>query len=214
VPTRYPLLVDLSGRPCLVVGGGAVAARKVAGLAAAGAEVTVRAPELVPALAEEVAAGRVRWEQARHEPGADLGPERWWFVVAATDDAEVNDAVVAAASVAGTWANHAGAPDGGPASLPASAHDGPVTVSVSTSGRHPGAARWLRDRAMAAIGPEPAVALDLLEQLRSADRAGGGLGGRPDWRHVVDSGTLDLIREGQLAEAKERLQACLSSSSD
>jgi hypothetical protein len=87
-------------------------------------------------------------------------------------------------------------------------------VAVSTGGVHPGAARWLCDRAALAVTPEALAALDLIDEIRLDDVAGGGLGRRPDWRTAVESGTLDLIREGHLAEAKERLQACLSSSSD
>ena len=60
----------------------------------------------------------------------------------------------------------------------------------------------------------PAPALELVAELRDEEVAAGGPGRRPDWRAAVDSGMLDHIRAGQLAEAKERLEACLSSSSD
>lgn len=212
---RYPLMLDLEGRPCLVVGGGAVATRKVLGLLAAGARVTVRAPELSAPLAELASAGRIR-----HDDGAYLAlgvaPDgrSWSLVFAATDDVAVNQRVVADADAAGAWANDASDPTGGPAAVPASWHEGPVTLAVSTSGVHPGAARWLCDQASVAVTPEALAALALIDEIRLEDVAGGGLGRRPDWRTAVGSGTLDLIREGHLAEAKERLQACLSSSSD
>ena len=207
---RYPVLLDLDGAPCLVVGGGSVAARKVRGLLDVGADVTVLAPVLGPELAG--AADDLTWWPRTHVAGDAAGP--WSFVVAATDAPEVNDAVVAEARGAGTWANHAGRPDGGPAALPAVHRQGPVTVAVATGGAHPGAAAALRDLAARAIGPEHVVALDLIAGLRADPDRPGDLRTRPDWRQVVDSGTLDLIRAGQLAEAKERLQACLSSSSD
>jgi siroheme synthase-like protein len=204
-----------------VVGGGEVATRKVLGLLAVDALVTVCAPALAAPLAALAADGRIRWWPERYAGQAAAGGREgdrregpWAFVVAATDDGEANDAVVADAAAAGTWANHAGAPDGGPAALPAVAHVGAVTVAVSTGGANPGAARWLRDRAVDALGPEPAEALALLEELGATDRASGERRRRADWRQVVDSGTLELIREGRRAEAKERLQACLSSSSD
>ena len=213
--TRYPVMVDLARRPCLVVGGGAVATRKVLGLLAADALVTVRAPELTAPLAELVSAGRIRWEA---EPYAALGVaddgRTWCLVFAATDDVGVNGRVVADADAVGAWANDASDPHGGPAAIPASQTTGPVTVAVSTGGVHPGAARWLCDQAALAVTPEALAALELIDEIRLEDVAGGGLGRRPDWRLAVESGTLDLIREGHLAEAKERLQACLSSSSD
>jgi siroheme synthase (precorrin-2 oxidase/ferrochelatase) len=121
---------------------------------------------------------------------------------------------VAESGSAGIWANDATDPSGGPASFPAVTRTGRATIAVSTDGVHPGAARWLCDQAATALTREALTALDLIDELRLEDVAGGGLGRRPDWRSVVESGTLDLIREGHLAAAKERLQACLSSSSD
>ncbi|HEX2576953.1 MAG TPA: NAD(P)-dependent oxidoreductase [Aquihabitans sp.] len=214
MPGRYPVLLDLAGRPCLVVGGGAVAERKVRGLQGVGADVTVIAPAATEGLAAAAADGEVRWHRRPVTP-ADLGPGAadrpgWSFVVAATDDAATNAKVVAAATAAGTWANDASDPEGGPAALPAVHRDGALTLAVSTGGVHPGAATWLRDLAAGAIGPEHLRALDLVAEVRAAAPDGA----RPDWRAAVDSGMLDLIREGREAEAKERLQACLSSSSD
>ncbi|MGN6694405.1 MAG: precorrin-2 dehydrogenase/sirohydrochlorin ferrochelatase family protein [Aquihabitans sp.] len=212
---RYPVMVDLAGRPCLVVGGGEVATRKVLGLLAADARVTVRAPELSAPLAELAAAGRVRWEEAAYAAlGVADDGRPWSLVLAATDDVAVNRRVGLDAEAVGAWANDASDPTGGAASVPASWHTGPVTIAVSTDGVHPGAARWLCDQAARTVTPEALAALDLIDEIRLADVSGGGLGRRPDWRMAVESGTLDLIREGHLAEAKERLQACLSSSSD
>lgn len=212
---RYPVMVDLAGRPCLVVGGGEVATRKVLGLLAAEAHVTVRSPELGAPLAELARAGRIRWEeQAYGGLGVAADGRPWSLVLAATSDVAVNGRVASDAAAVGAWANDASDPTGGAVAVPASWHTGPVTVAVSTDGVHPGAARWLCDQAAQAITPEAVAALDLIDEIRLEDVAGGGLGRRPDWRLAVESGTLDLIREGQLAEAKERLQACLSSSSD
>lgn len=220
---RYPVLLDLAGAPCLVVGGGTVAERKVRGLLAVDAEVTVLAPHLTAGLGAIVDAGRARWTPGGYR--SEQAGGAWRFVVAATNDAAVNAAVIGDANGAGTWANDASAPDGGPAALPAVERLGPITVAVSTGGAHPGAARWLCDLAAGAIGAEHATAVELATEVRteSADRGDDAVGehdrdrsgtGRPDWRAAVDSGMLDLIRTGRRAEAKERLQACLSSSSD
>ena len=210
---RYPVLLDLGGRACLVVGGGPVAERKARGLLAADAHVTLIAPEATEALVALAADGRLTWAPRPVTP-ADLasapGGGPWAFVVAATSDRAVNQQVIAAVDARGWWGNDVSSPSGGPAALPAVHRDGPLTLAVATDGVHPGAAGWLRDLAAGAIGPEHLVALDLVAESRAASPAGA----RPDWRAAVDSGMLDLIREGHLAEAKERLQACLSSSSD
>jgi len=63
------------------------------------------------------------------------------------------------------------------------------------------------------FGPEFEVLIDLLSETRDELRARGESTESPGWQRALDSGMLELIREGNLAEAKERLQACLSSSS-
>src|SRR5690606_40769297 len=92
--TLFPIFADLRGRRALVVGGGAVAARKVQALLEAGADVAVGAPRLDEALAALAAEARIA-----HLPG-EFRPE-WlddaWLVVAATDDRAVNSAVYEAA---------------------------------------------------------------------------------------------------------------------
>lgn len=208
---RYALLVDLTGRPCLAVGGGAVAARKIRGLLDAGADVTVIAPELAAPVAELAESGRVAHLAGTY--GGEAAEGSWWFVVAATDDRTVNARVAADATGAGTWANDASDPAGGPAALPAVHRDGPVTLAVSTGGTHPRAALWLRDLAADAIGPEHVTLVELVAEVQATGPAGGTTG-RLDWRADAVSGMLELIREGRAPEAKERLQACLSSSSD
>jgi siroheme synthase-like protein len=208
-------MVELADQPVLVVGGGEVATRKVMGLLAAGAVVTVAAPVLRAPLAELVGAGRLWWRQGHYVAlGAPDAGRSWRLVVAATDDPTTNAQVAADADAAGVWVNDASAAAGGSAAIPAVWHEGHLTIAVATDGVHPAAARWCADRAGALVGRDVARALALVDELRRADVASGGPGRRPNWRCAVDSGMLDAIRAGQLAEAKERLEACLSSSSD
>lgn len=232
-PPRYPVMLDLAGRPCLVVGGGRVAGRKVAGLRESGALVTVVAPTLAADLEEARSRGELEWVEGAVGVDDPLLPGRWALVVAATDDAGLNRAVVAACEQAGTWAVDASSPTGGPASVPAVHRQGAVTVAVSTAGASPAAAAWLRDQLGAAIDPAVVVMIELLAEVEAEraaqpgdstarDRAGaaavsghtGPRAGRSDWQRLLDSGTLDEIRHGRVARAKERLKACLSSSSD
>ena len=91
---------------------------------------------------------------------------------------------------------------------------GDLLLTVSTGGRSPGLASWTRTRLEAEFGPEWATLLDLLADARDELRATGRSSLGVDWHAALDSGMLELVREGRLAEAKERLQACLSSSSD
>jgi precorrin-2 dehydrogenase / sirohydrochlorin ferrochelatase len=204
---QYPVLLRVAGRPCLVVGGGAVAARKVEGLVAAAAEVTVIAPDI----AEAIEASGVRVERRRYRAG-EAGDYR--LVIAATDDPQLNGQVYADAEAAGVWVNSADDPEHCSFTLPAVLRRGPITVTASTGGSSPALASWLRDRLAQEIGPEYEILLGLLAERREALRSEGIPTEGMSWQDALDSGMLDLVRAGRVAEARERLQACLSSSSD
>jgi siroheme synthase-like protein len=203
----YPVNLIVDGRPCLVVGGGRVAGRKVAGLRASGARVHVVAPSVHPDLKD---AHGVTWEERSYQPGEAAG---YRLVVAATDDHDVNGEVAGDAERHGVWVNSVDDPERCSFTLPSVVRRGPLSVSVSTSGRSPAVARWLRERLDREIGPEYEVLLDLVASERDAMKAVGRSTEDVDWRAALDSDMLDLIRSGQVSQARERLQACLSSSS-
>jgi len=138
----YPLSLRLAGRRVLVVGGGAVALRRVAGLREAGAEVVVVAPQLTPALADLAARGQITARQRDYQPG-DL--DRAWLVLACTDRPEVNEAVAADAERQGLWCARADDAAASAAWVPAVGRAGGVTVAVN-AGRDPRRAAGLRDR--------------------------------------------------------------------
>lgn len=204
---QYPVNLVLDGRPCLVVGGGKVALRKVEGLLACGGRVTVVAPTVDGGLRELP----VTIEERPWRP-ADL--DGMWLVIAATDDPAVNRAVYDAGQRAGVWVNGADDPANCSFTLPSVVRRGDLQVTVSTGGRSPALATWLRRRLEGEIGPEYAVLLDLLAAERDGLKAAGVSTEGLDWRSALDSDMLDLIRTGDLAHARERLQTCLSSSSD
>ena len=206
----YPVTLLVEGRRCLVVGAGPVAARKAAGLLAAGAVITVVAPEVsseMAALSGE-AAGRMAVERRpyRSPEAAD-----YRLVITATGLPAVDGAVSADAEAAGVWVNSADDPANCSFYLPALARRGPVSVAVSTDGSSPALASWLRDRLEAELGaPGEIEALaGLLAEARSAIRGAGGRTEGLNWRGALDSDMLELIRSGQVDQARERLRACL-----
>jgi siroheme synthase (precorrin-2 oxidase/ferrochelatase) len=87
-------------------------------------------------------------------------------------------------------------------------------ISVGTGGASPVLASWLRDQIGELLGPEVAVLAELVAEARQTARSAAPDDPSPDWREALDSGMLDLIRRGRIPEAKERLSACRSSSSD
>ena len=112
------------------------------------------------------------------------------------------------------WVNAADDPEHCSFTLMSVVRQGDLVLTVGTGGRSPALAAWLKDRLRAEFGPEYAVACDLLSEAREALRATGRSSESPDWRRALDSGMVELIRAGRTAEAKELLEACLSSSSD
>jgi siroheme synthase-like protein len=205
VPAQYPVNLVVEGRPCLVVGGGAVAQRKVDGLLACGALVTVVAPSIDPSLA-----GRpVRFERRPYDRGEAAG---YRLVIAATGDPAVDAAVSEDADAAGVWVNVADDPQRCTFTLPAVARRGDLLVAVSTGGGSPAMAAWLRDRIASELGEEYEVLLRLLSEARMTIRRSGRSTEDVDWISVLDSHMLDLIRAGDVGKAREHLEACLSSS--
>jgi siroheme synthase-like protein len=200
---QYPVLLDLAGRPCLVVGGGSVALGKVRGLLAVDARVTVVAPEVLDEIAELDGVTLVR----RAYASGDLAGQR--LAIAATDDRAVNHQVLLDGEAAGVWVNSADDPANCAFTLPAVVRRGPITVAVSTGGHSPALSSWLRDRLGTELGPEYEVLLQLLAERREALRSEGVPTEGLSWQQALDSGMLDLVREGRVAEARELLQACL-----
>ena len=145
----FPLFLKLAGRKVLVVGGGPVAAAKVASLREAGAEIAVVAPEVQPALAELAAAGKISIARRSFE-AADLGGV--WLVVAAATP-EVNRGVAAAAESQRLFVLAVDDPTAASAYGAGALRRGGVTVAVSTDGRAPALAGLLRE-GLEAVLPE------------------------------------------------------------
>jgi uroporphyrin-III C-methyltransferase/precorrin-2 dehydrogenase/sirohydrochlorin ferrochelatase len=123
---RYPLFLDLTGRRVLVVGGGAVATRRIADLVEAGADITVVAPRIDAAIDP----GRSRVE-TREFADADL--DGCWLVLACTDDPEVNGQVAAGADARGIWCVRADDAERSAAWRAASTRVDDVTIAVSAN---------------------------------------------------------------------------------
>ncbi|HUY47062.1 MAG TPA: uroporphyrinogen-III C-methyltransferase [Streptosporangiaceae bacterium] len=123
----YLLALRLGGRRVLVVGGGAVAARRVPGLLDTGADVVLVSPEVTASLHDLVQAGRVSWQARTYTPGDCAGA---WLVCACTNDRAVNAAVAAEAENAGIWSVRADDAAASAAWTPASGQAGDVRFGV------------------------------------------------------------------------------------
>jgi len=205
----YPVNLLVADRRCLVVGAGRVAARKIEALLDAGAEVHVVAPEVCDDVRRWSEAHRLTLAERRFESG-DL--DGAWLATAATDDPQVNRAVWEAAETRRVWVNATDDPANCSFTLMSVVRQGDLVVTIGTGGRSPALATWLREHVRNEMGPEWQVLLDVLSEVREAMRSVGRSTEDADWRGAIDSGMLDLIREGRVDEAKELLHRCLSSS--
>jgi siroheme synthase-like protein len=154
----YIACLRLSGRSCLVVGGGDVGLEKVEGLLACDADVTVVAPDLTPALRELVDEGSVRWERREYRAG-DL--EGRFLAIAATSDTDVNIAVYDEAERRAMLVNVVDVPPLCNFILPAIVRTGPLAIAISTAGASPALAKRMK-REIAEIFGEPYARLAVL----------------------------------------------------
>ncbi len=147
----YPVMLDVTDRLCLVVGGGGIALRKAQGLVEDGARVTVVAPEVVDPLAKMADEGRLRLERRTYATGEAA---TYALVFAATDDREVNARVFADADNAGVWVNVADDPELCSFHLPGRVRRGPLQLAIASAGEAPFAVRRLRQLLERRFGAE------------------------------------------------------------
>jgi len=197
----YPITLKVEGQKAVVVGGGSVAERKVAGLLEAGAKVTVVAPEVCPALRRRISVGECQHRWGNYE-ARDL--EGALLVIGATDNAEVNAQVARDARDRGLLVNIADQPHLCSFFVPASVTRGDLTISIGTAGKSPALASRLRQDLEKCYGPEYGVLLDLLGDLRPQVQA---LFERESerqavWQELLASEALKLVAAGRIEEAR------------
>jgi uroporphyrin-III C-methyltransferase/precorrin-2 dehydrogenase/sirohydrochlorin ferrochelatase len=207
---HLPVFLDLQAAPALLVGGGGVAARKLALLRSVGAEVTVVAPSACPEIAGLAGRGEVCWRQRRFEPGDVAGMR---IVFAATDDAPVNDAVANAARAAGVPVNVA---DDGARSnfiLPAIVDRSPLVVAVSSGGAAPMLATAVRARIEALLDASWSRLAGFADRWRQAIRSARPAiaSRRRLYEWLLEGPVAGAVRAGREAEAERLLRAALAS---
>ncbi len=208
----FPIFARLQGKPCLIVGGGAVALRKARQLLRASAEVTVVAPAFDATIKKLAAAGKLHLQQ--RDFAADC-LDNVVFVVAATDDQHVNAAVAEAAAQARVLCNVVDDRERSTAILPAVVDRSPVLIAVSSSGAAPVLATRLRQQLEIEIAPRTADLARFMGKWRDAVRRRFGSidERRRFWQSMLDSDIAAMLLDGDAATAEqifaERLQAPL-----
>ena len=204
--THYPVFLDLAGRLVVVVGGGPVAASKIAGLLAASARVRVIAPALTPELQTMANEGRVEHITRPYAP-ADLADAD--LVICAGDDEALNALVWHDATAAHLWVNVVDDPPHCTFIAPSIARRGDLTVAVSTGGKAPALAVRVREQIKQLIGDEHAQFLELAGRLRApmAERHPAFEDRKRLWYALVDSDVLASLKRGDEPAALRTIAA-------
>jgi siroheme synthase-like protein len=159
----YIACLKLSGRRCVVIGGGDIGLEKVEGLLACDAQVTLVAPEAHPALVELADEGSIDWSRREYRP-ADL--EGALIVIAATDDTDVNIRVYDDAEKKAMLANVVDVPPLCNFILPAIVRTGPLAVAISTAGASPALAKRMKSEVADLFGEAYADLAVMLNDVR------------------------------------------------
>jgi precorrin-2 dehydrogenase / sirohydrochlorin ferrochelatase len=197
----YPLvLTRLDEARCVVVGGGAVAERKVAELIVGGARPVVVGPRLTPQLERYAREGRITALRRAYQAG-DLAGALLAF--AATNDQRVNQAVAAEAQQRGVLVNVADDPADGSFHTVATIRRGDLLLTVSTGGASPGLAAQIRRELYTRYGAEYALLVALLKQLRVGPAQALAPARRALlWQRLLNAPLLEWLRNGDAARAE------------
>jgi siroheme synthase-like protein len=204
----YIACLKLSGRKCLVVGGGDIGLEKVEGLLACDGEVTLVAPEAIEPLRELADEGSIRWERRTYEPG-DL--EGTFMVIAATSDTDVNIGIYEDAERRAMLVNVVDVPPLCNFILPAIIRSGPLAIAISTAGASPALAKRIRDEIAEEYGEPYARLAILLNEVR-----GWAKGTLPTYQDrkvffesIVngDPDPVELLRQGDEQAVRDLIEA-------
>ena len=204
----YIACLKLTGRKCLVVGGGDVGLEKVEGLLACDGDVVLVAPEATAELRSLAEEGSIEWVKRPYAP-TDL--EGKFMVIAATDDSEVNIGIYYDAEKRAMLVNVVDVPPLCNFILPAIVRNGPLAIAISTAGASPALAKRMK-REISDLFGEPYARLAVMLN----DARGWAKGTLPTYQDrkaffegIVngDPDPVELVREGREAEVLELIEA-------
>jgi siroheme synthase-like protein len=198
----YPLYLEMNRRRCLVIGGGEVAERKIAGLLKAGAEVTVISPDITEAIACWSKNNSIQLHARHYQPGDINGHE---LVFVATNDGSVNAQVHQDGKNEGVWVNAADDPEHCDFILPSVLRRGDLTVAISSGGNSPALARTIREELESYFTQEYEQLAGLAAEARVELRKRSLSAPFETWRRALSGDVRQLLMRGEVARAKSHL---------
>lgn len=221
----YIACLKLTGRRCVVVGGGEVALEKVEGLLACDGHVTLIAPDAEPALQEYASEDSIRWERRAYADASDL--EGAFLVIAATDDTDVNIAVFDDAERRAMLVNVVDVPPLCNFILPAIVRINPLAIAISTAGASPALAKRMKREIEVQFGQPYAHLAVLLNEVRGWAKATlptyqerkeffeGIVNGQPDPIALLrDDGEIDGARRAGTARGEQAVRDLIARAQD
>ncbi|MEW9700159.1 bifunctional precorrin-2 dehydrogenase/sirohydrochlorin ferrochelatase [Paenibacillus sp. SI8] len=211
---QYPIVLNVQGHSCLIVGGGKIAERKALSLVGAGARVTVLSPECSDGLVEMERRGLVVIDRRTYSPSAMLdivsnnkGKVPFMLVVAATNRSEVNEAVYKTAIEEGLLVNVVDQPELSSFILPSVVRRGKLVIAVSTGGASPSLGRKIAKELEDAYGDEYESYLDFLSEarLKVQQRVEDGAFRQQIFKEMLEWDVLSKIRSGTFEPWKNEL---------
>ena len=201
-PTCYPIALVLEGKNCLVVGGGEIADGKLDALLLAGAVVTVVSPEVRPRIATLAAEGQITLHQRPYRT-SDL--DDTYLAIAATDDVPTNARMVTEARAAGILTQ---AVDDIPYCdffAVAVVRRGDLQLGISTNGRSPAFARWMRERLDTELPAEYGDLLAVLGDVRDTIKSRGPIPTYEHWQAAITDEVIAALGAGDRETAAARI---------
>jgi precorrin-2 dehydrogenase/sirohydrochlorin ferrochelatase len=201
-PPCYPIALVLDTKPCLVVGGGKIADDKLDALLLSGALVTVVSPEVRPRIAALAADGRITLWLRQYAPGDLAGMV---LVIAASDDNALNAQVVTEARAAGILAQAVDFIPYCDFFAVAVVRRGDLQLGISTNGRSPAFARWLRERLDRDLPLDYGDLLAVLGDVRDTLKARGPIPEYEHWRDAITDEVFTALSAGDRETATARV---------
>ena len=206
----YPTNLILDNKPCAIIGGGGVALQKIRSLLEAAAIVTVIAPAVIPEIRQLYLDGQIQWQKKNYESGDVAAFD---LIICAADDPEVNKLASQEAKNHHILVNVCDEPALCTFTSPAVMHQGDLTITISTNGKSPALAAWLKHQLAQDYGPIYHQWLQHLARLRQEVRQALPTSQERQifWRSVLTDEVMELVRQKKLEEAEAQIRHAISS---
>lgn len=207
--THYPIYLNITDRSCLVVGGGKVAQRKIETLMEYGARITVVSPEVESAISQWAREEKLNWVKGSFDPALLQGV---LLVFIATNQAETNREIADICRSEGVLVNAVDDPPNCDFFIPSLLRRDSLSVAISTEGKSPMFAAWLRRELEELIPPEYGEFVEIMGKLRDRvkDEEQDINKRRKIFEALIKSDILELLLEGNRDEVEERIEQCIS----